>query len=242
MSKLQPGDATPSQSQSLPPLDPTHPAWFTNQAALALLTRFTTVHGYSQMLRRVVEHAPEDAVRLDRYAHAIEREVADLGRLMQQYLEAMHLHAGLVTLMPQPVGLRDLLDAIAESSSRLPEWTERHRLEIEQPEALIGQWDPHWVIPALSAVVSNAMKFTPDGGTIQIQVRRQDGPAVVTVQDPGLGILEDERERVLLPFVRGAAAKARSLAGAWDSTSPIRRYGRMVGALTCVAHLTRGRR
>jgi signal transduction histidine kinase len=51
------------------------------------------------------------------------------------------------------------------------------------------------------------MKFTPEGRVIQIQVRRQDDLAVVTVRDPGLGVREDEHDRILLPFVRGTAAQ-----------------------------------
>lgn len=208
MTERRSDDNQRSPTRSRPQLDPTHPAWFAHQAALALLTRYTTVAGYSALLHRVVARPPWDPARLDHYTHALQREVNDLGRLLEQYLEAVQLQAGLVTLLRRPVGLPELLEAVQASCADLSEWTARHALVIEQAETISGHWDPHWVALALSAVVSNAMKFTPDGGTIQLQVQRQDDTAIVTVRDPGLGIRADERERIVLPFVRGAAAQA----------------------------------
>ena len=177
-----------------------------HQAALALLTRYTTVQGYSALLGRVTGRDPLDVARVTHYTQMLTGEVGELGRFLEQYLQAVHLQAGLVTLHRRSVGLDEVVTTVQDSCARWPECTDRHTLVIDHSESVAGHWDPHWVIPALAAIVSNAMKFTPDGGTIDVQIRRRADAAVITVRDPGLGIRDDEREQIFLPFVRGSAA------------------------------------
>lgn len=185
--------------------DPTHPVWFSQQAAMALLTRYTTIQGYSSLLERVVARDPLDPAQVTRYTEALAHQVGDLGRFLEQYLQAVQLQSGLVALSRRPVGLAELFRVVQAGCANLSECSDRHILDVASANAITGQWDPHWVVAALTAIVSNAMKFTPDGGTIQMQVQRQGETAVVTVTDPGRGIQVDERERIFLPFVRGRA-------------------------------------
>jgi len=62
-------------------------------------------------------------------------------------------------------------------------------------------------------LVSNAIKFSPDGGTVRVTLAREGGQAVLDVVDDGPGIRPEERERVFEPFFRGAAGKGVSGAG-----------------------------
>jgi len=64
-----------------------------------------------------------------------------------------------------------------------------------------------------SNLVSNAIKFSPDGGTVRVTLTREGGQAVLDVVDEGPGIRPEERERVFEPFFRGAAGKGVSGAG-----------------------------
>ncbi len=64
-----------------------------------------------------------------------------------------------------------------------------------------------------SNLVSNAIKFSPDGGTVRVTLAREGGQAVLDVVDEGPGIRPEERERVFEPFFRGAAGKGVSGAG-----------------------------
>jgi signal transduction histidine kinase len=208
MKEMPSGDGGQEPNHSQVRHDPTDPAWFIQQAALALRTRYTTVHGYTSLLERAVARHPLDPARVTHYTQVLAGEVDDLGRLLEQYEAAAQLQAGLVTLMRRPVGLGEMLDVVQEACAILPECTEQHALVIDHLDTAVGEWDPHWVVHALSAVVSNAMKFTPNGGTVQVEVRREGDDALVTVRDPGIGVQEDERVSIFLPFVRGAAAQA----------------------------------
>src|SRR5690606_1471525 len=62
---------------------------------------------------------------------------------------------------------------------------------------------------ALFNVLSNAVKFTPDGGQIVLSARRAADELVVTVADSGIGIIREDRERVFAKFERGSSPEAR---------------------------------
>jgi two-component system sensor histidine kinase GlrK len=57
----------------------------------------------------------------------------------------------------------------------------------------------------LDNLLSNAIKFSPQGGTIEVQARQQDGELDLTVSDQGPGIAPDDRASVFEPFYQGRA-------------------------------------
>lgn len=85
---------------------------------------------------------------------------------------------------------------------------ERH---IPAPVRIEG--DPDMLATALDNLVSNALKFSPDGGTIGIDIRRAGDQAVVRVADSGPGIRARDREQLFEPFFRGDNSHTRSRPG-----------------------------
>ena len=69
-------------------------------------------------------------------------------------------------------------------------------------ESLVGAWDAAAVHRVLSNLLSNALKFTPEGGTVTVSVREHDGRAAVTVTDTGIGISDDFRDRLFDAFTQ----------------------------------------
>lgn len=67
---------------------------------------------------------------------------------------------------------------------------------------------------AILNLVENAVKYTPQGGKVELSLRRSDGWASVTVRDTGPGIDPSDAERIFQPFVRLDAARARQTGGA----------------------------
>ena len=82
-------------------------------------------------------------------------------------------------------------------------------LETEGPAEMEG--DPNLLFEALGNLVDNAVKFTPAGGRVAVQIRRSDGQLTLSVADTGAGIPLEERESVLRRFYR--AEKSRSTPG-----------------------------
>lgn len=66
---------------------------------------------------------------------------------------------------------------------------------------------------ALDNLVSNAVKYSPDRGTVEVRVRRDDGCAVIDVIDQGPGVPAEDRERVFDPFYRGRTRHAGPVKG-----------------------------
>jgi signal transduction histidine kinase len=85
--------------------------------------------------------------------------------------------------------------------------SERHQLSLEsRVSELIGRWDGRRLARVLANLLDNALKYSPDGGTIRVEVSRDDGPpgaGVLTVEDQGVGIPAEDLGRIFERFQRG---------------------------------------
>jgi hypothetical protein len=73
--------------------------------------------------------------------------------------------------------------------------------------------DPDRLGQALDNLISNALKFTPSGGSVEIRLRAEEGLAVLEVEDTGLGIPEKEQERLFERFFRSSNAIESAIPG-----------------------------
>jgi two-component system, NtrC family, sensor histidine kinase GlrK len=81
----------------------------------------------------------------------------------------------------------------------------------------------------LDNLVSNAIKFSPDGGTIGIEARQLDDEIQIEVSDEGPGILPEEKQLVFEPFYRGQHAADALVKGTGIGLSVVRDYAQMHG-------------
>jgi signal transduction histidine kinase len=97
----------------------------------------------------------------------------------------------------------DLYEPIAENKNV--------NLRVEAGQQLVVRGDRDLLFEAVANLVDNAIKFTPEGGKVDIELTRGDGETIVRVTDTGCGIGEQEREAVLRRFYR--SDKIRSTPG-----------------------------
>src|SRR5712675_869219 len=97
----------------------------------------------------------------------------------------------------------DIYEPIAENKSI------ELRVEVRQRSSVLGDRD--LLFEAVANLVDNAIKFTPEGGRVDIELTRGDNETIVRVSDTGYGISEQEREAVLRRFYR--SDKIRSTPG-----------------------------
>ena len=82
-------------------------------------------------------------------------------------------------------------------------------LTADLPETCIGLYDTEKVSKVIGNLLSNAVKYTPEGGHIRLALKQEDGNAVITVTDDGIGIPEEKRGRIFDRFDRLGAENTR---------------------------------
>jgi signal transduction histidine kinase len=174
-----------------------------------LQTPVSIIKGYAGTLARPGGPWSRDTVI--RVAHTIEEECDRLYRLISDLLDISRIQAGRVAMSIGPVDLADLAETLAERSR--PRSTV-HRFKTEFPsEFPIIRGDREKLRQALGNLVDNAIKYSPDGGTITLGGRVERDSIVVFVRDEGIGIAHDEHARVFDRFHRVDTSLSRSTQG-----------------------------
>src|SRR4029078_12114491 len=93
-------------------------------------------------------------------------------------------------------------------------------------------WDPARIGRVLDNLLGNAVKFSPEGGTVEVTVDAKDADATVAITDSGIGIAPQDLTRIFLPMYRGA--NARGVAGTGLGLAGSRRVGEAVGGHSSV--------
>jgi two-component system sensor histidine kinase GlrK len=124
-----------------------------------------------------------------------------LQRLIEELLDYQRaLHAA-ASLEVKPVVL-DVLVAEAVRAHELAAQSKGLRLIIDSQSAMV-EADPEKLRSIIDNLISNAVKFTPPGGTITVKARAPAGEAVIEVMDSGPGVPPEERESIFNLFFRG---------------------------------------
>ncbi len=109
------------------------------------------------------------------------------------------------------------------------------RIDPETPASLLG--DPLRIRQILTNFVTNAIKFTPEGGVIEIRVGRAGRFIRFSVHDTGIGIADDVRDRLFEPFVQADTSTTRRFGGTGLGLAISKRLaGLMGGSVGCESH------
>jgi signal transduction histidine kinase len=147
---------------------------------------------------------PEDRVR--HLFKSVARQISRLDRMVYDLLDASRVESGNLALVTEACDVRDLVRATAE----LFEATLRtHTVVVEMPdEPAAVACDPTRIEQVLANLVTNAVKYSPDGGTVRLGIRRLDDAVEVAVADEGIGMSPEDVARVFEPFHRAARSAA----------------------------------
>ncbi|ACC69328.1 response regulator [Paraburkholderia phymatum] len=156
-------------------------------------------------------HAAEDAV-----CHArmiARRQVEHLSRLVDDLLDVSRITHGKIALQRECVHL-DAAVATAVEANQPFIATKQHTLRVNVPKsACMIYGDPIRVAQVISNLLSNAAKYTPEGGVIELDVSAADGSVTVRVRDNGIGIPPNELADVFNLFMQSEDSLARSEGG-----------------------------
>jgi two-component system phosphate regulon sensor histidine kinase PhoR len=185
-------------------------AEFTATASHELRTPLAAVYGAAQTLRRH-DFALDEAGR-DRFIDMIVEESERLGRIVNQILLANQLDSGRVDLETEPFDASDLLHRVADATGmRTPENIEI-KVADSDPDLLLTA-DRDMVRQILLNLIENAIKYSPDGGTIEVGAEPVGTVVRFHVLDHGIGIPADERSRIFDRFYRLDPDMTRGIGG-----------------------------
>jgi PAS domain S-box-containing protein len=173
---------------------------FISMISHELRTPLTSMTGFIELaLDGAGGSLGEGSARLLRIARANGER---LTRLVSDILEVTRLETGHLTLEHSEVGIRDIVDEIVESI-RVEFENRRQSLMVEIPGDLPVVWaDRQRTAQILSNLMTNAYRYTPDGGRITISARHNGNWVEVTVADTGIGIPEEYHRRIFEKFAR----------------------------------------
>ena len=175
-----------------------------------LRTPLTAIKGYAETLRDGGLRDPEAAAGFVRVIH---RHAERLRALIEDLLDLAAVEQGEARIDLAPVALRDVATQ-AEAVARPAAAGKRHTLTLDVPGDLPRVLaDRDRLGQVLINLLDNAVKFTPEGGRIEVSARPSSGRVVVSVKDNGVGIPPEDIGRIFERFYRVGRSRDRREGG-----------------------------
>ncbi|ECD6517403.1 histidine kinase, partial [Salmonella enterica subsp. enterica] len=169
---------------------------FVSTVSHELRTPLASILGFTELM--INRELKVDKQR--KYLQTIYGEAKRLTSLINDFLDIQRMEAGKQTYEKKYIDLMPIVERVKE---KLSINTSSHRIEINQlieETMIIG--DKAKIEQVLTNLLSNAIKYSPDGGTIEINVYKENNQLRVSFKDEGLGIPEAEINKLFTKFYR----------------------------------------
>jgi signal transduction histidine kinase len=185
---------------------------FVSVVSHELRSPLTPIRGFVQLVARDLSRKggnEESVQRLNSAAGHVDR----MTRLVDDLLDVSRLKAGLLDLRRAPVNLADICFEVM--TDRQAGGVKQKIVLNDLPSDIVGEWDADRLYQVIDNLVGNAIKYSPEDGTVSITMTEDSdaGTVSVTVSDEGPGISADEREQVFSAFFRTRSASQSQVAG-----------------------------
>jgi two-component system sensor histidine kinase SenX3 len=168
--------------------------------------------GALSLLSEAITQATDDPQAMERFANRIKSEAKRLEDLVREIINLSRLQGEDPLTDPYPVEIGMIVNeamAQAETSS------ESRRIEMERGESneawVMGDRDQ--LVMAVHNLIENAINYSPEGTRVAIEVKRVDDVVEVDVIDQGIGIKEEDLDRIFERFYRVDPARSRETGG-----------------------------
>ena len=174
----------------------------------------TPMAGVKLICDSLVQTPDADPETIREFLGDVSEEVDRLTRIVDRLLVLTKLDSGNVALKLGEADIKALLDNVTRKLRSVAA-AKGIRLERLYSDAEIGPvvMDYDKIYEAVYNITENAVKYTPDGGRVSVDLQERDGYAVIRVEDTGAGIPEEERERVFERFYRLDDSRSRETGG-----------------------------
>jgi signal transduction histidine kinase len=168
---------------------------FLSIAAHELKTPITSLRGFAQLLlRQISKNGTLDMSRTERALQTIDIQSDKLARLVSHLLDISKLQAGKFTLACQHM---DVVPLVREVINNLQSIAAEHTIQLDTVPSLSTQIDPLRFEQVVTNVVENAIKYSPNGGNIEVVLRVGNKHGLeLSVRDHGIGIPPERRDHI----------------------------------------------
>jgi signal transduction histidine kinase len=183
---------------------------FVSTVSHELRTPLTSIYGFAEtLLRQDVMFGEEERQTFLRY---IASESQRLTSIVDTLLNVARLDTGDLQVNLAETDVRDVVGQVLETVAATE--VDEHRFVVELPsEPLEAKADPEKLRQVCSILVDNALRYSPDGGTVTVGAARRQDTVEVSVADEGIGIPQSDQEQIFRKFYRGSGAELRAGAG-----------------------------
>jgi signal transduction histidine kinase len=183
---------------------------FLNLASHELRGPLTVVRGYVSMLESGLLGDLNERGR--KAVPMMGAKTMEMNSLIEQMIEAARLEDGALMLRPVDADLRDIVGAAVDAVRPLDD--DEHPIELDCPDQPVSvRVDPDRIQTIVANLISNAIKYSPAGGTIVCEVATRGEVARVSVKDSGLGIAKEDLPVLFTRFGRVTTPQTNHLPG-----------------------------
>jgi len=186
---------------------------FISMASHELKTPITTIRGQAQlMLRRLTKQKElsQEFADVRTALEKIDEQTYRLSALVDDLLDLGSIRAGKIELRPGRCDLCEICRSVVDEQCLLT----GRVIEVELPEApVMLEADSERLSQVGTNLVSNAIKYSPDGSPVKVSVVRQENTARLAVQDFGQGMEKEQLKHIFEPFYRAPEAQSSKKSG-----------------------------
>jgi len=190
-------------------------ARFVADASHEIRTPLTTIQGYATLLRR---WGKDDPAVLEKAIRVIQKESTRLRELADDLLTLASLEGG----EQNPTGTASVTQIVEEVVESFAPLYTNIQFTVDIETDITVAMSANHLKRALMNIVDNALKYSPPGTTVSLQVKRDGKQALLTVEDVGRGIPEEDLEHIFDRFYRVEKSRARKKGGAGLGLSIVR--------------------
>ncbi|MEU8613101.1 ATP-binding protein [Actinoplanes sp. NPDC048791] len=175
-----------------------------------LRTPLTSIAAYTELLRDAdAETLVAEGPRL---LEVIDRNATQLRHIINELLELSALDTGHAAVQLSPMNLAELVrESVQAARDAITD--EPVTIADELPDELVLPGDRHRLRQVVDNVLGNAVKYSPDGGRIAVRLRTTGRAAELSISDTGIGVSQEEREKMFTGLYRTSRARDRAIPG-----------------------------
>jgi signal transduction histidine kinase len=171
----------------------------------------TSIKGYSDLMLSGATGALNE--NQANFLNTIRNNVNRMATLVSDLADISRIESGNIRLEPREVPVWDVIDEVV-TLTRTQVTQKNQTVTVNIPNELPKAWcDRNRLAQILTNLVSNANKYTQEGGAIVVHATREDGMIQIKVEDNGLGMAPEDQEKLFSKFFRSADEKIREAPG-----------------------------